>query len=144
MYNFIAFFNGLLFGIGLTISNMINPNKILNFLDVSGEWDPTLLVVMVAAVVVTFIGYQIIFKKQKRPILDEEFHLPKKVKIEKNLLIGAAIFGVGWGLSGYCPGPSITALATFNMDPLYFVIGLIAGSFTFYYFNLFKKRFKIK
>ncbi|WP_133127857.1 DUF6691 family protein [Legionella nagasakiensis] len=135
MYSFIAFLCGLIFGLGLAISNMINPNKILNFLDVFGHWDPTLFVVMGAALLVTLPGYQMILKSNK-PKLDNQFHLPKKTNINAPLIIGSIIFGIGWGLSGYCPGPGITALSTFNLDPLYFIIGLILGSLTF--FGLFK------
>lgn len=132
-----AFLIGILFGSGLTISNMTNPNKILNFLNVAGKhWDATLLVVMISAVIVTLIGYQIILKKNK-PLLCEEFSLPKKSKIEKRLVIGSILFGIGWGMAGYCPGPSISALTTFNMDPVYFVIGMIMGSFGYYWLNKF-------
>lgn len=134
MYTFIAFLNGLLFGVGLTISNMINPNKVLNFLDITGQWDPTLLVVMAAAVGTTFVGYRWVLKS-KKPLLCEDFHLPQKKGVEKKLIIGSALFGIGWGIGGYCPGPSITALATINLDPLYFVVGLLAGSFSYYVIN---------
>ncbi|STY29647.1 transporter protein [Legionella wadsworthii] len=127
-----AFFIGLLFGLGLTVSNMINPYKILNFLDFFGYWDPTLLVVMVSAVLTTFIGYRFVLKKAK-PLITECFFLPESTKITKPLLMGSAIFGIGWGLAGYCPGPSITALATFNLDPLYFVLGMILGSFAYWF-----------
>ena len=127
MYMLTAFLSGILFGVGLTISNMTNPNKVLNFLDISGTWDPTLLVVMAAAVTVTLIGYQFVLK-QKKPLFDDQFHLPTKKIIDKQLIIGSALFGVGWGTAGYCPGPAISALATFNMDPVYFLIGMIVGS----------------
>ncbi|GGI81892.1 DUF6691 family protein [Legionella impletisoli] len=127
MYTFMAFLCGLIFGLGLTVSNMTNPNKVLNFLDVFGPWDPTLLVVLVAAVIVAFLGYFFI-QGLKKPILDQMFHLPEETKITKRLVLGSACFGVGWGIAGYCPGPGITALSTFNADPLYFVVGLIIGS----------------
>ncbi|HAT9030003.1 TPA: transporter [Legionella pneumophila subsp. pneumophila] len=137
MYNIMSFLCGLLFGAGLTISNMINPNKVLNFLDINGFWDPSLLIVMAVAVTVTFLGYKLINKFDK-PILCDQFYLPEKKSIEKKLILGSIIFGIGWGVAGYCPGPSISALTTFNSDPVYFVIGLIAGSWTYYW--LFKKK----
>lgn len=111
---------------------MTNPNKILNFLDVTGQWDPTLLIVMIAAVVTTFLSYRLI-EKLKKPIYDTQFHWPQKTKIDRNLIIGSAIFGIGWGIAGYCPGPSVTALATFNFDPVYFVVGMFAGSLIYYW-----------
>lgn len=139
MYILSAFLIGIIFGTGLSISNMTNPYKILNFLDFFGLWDPTLLVVMVSAVLTTFIGYKIVFRT-KKPKLAETFYVPEKTKISKQLIIGSIIFGIGWGATGYCPGPSITALSTFNMDPLYFVIGMVLGSFIYWLiFNYTKK-----
>lgn len=139
MYILSAFLIGILFGTGLSISNMTNPYKILNFLDFFGPWDPTLLVVMVSAVLTTFIGYKIVFRA-KKPKMAETFYIPEKTKISKQLIFGSIIFGIGWGATGYCPGPSITALSTFNMDPLYFVIGMVLGSFTYWLiFNYTKK-----
>lgn len=137
MYNITSFLCGLLFGVGLTISSMINPNKVLNFLDITGFWDPSLLIVMAVAVMVTFLGYQLV-KKFDKPVFCNQFYLPERKNVEKKLILGSIIFGIGWGVAGYCPGPSITALATFNSDPVYFVIGLIAGSWTCHW--LFKKR----
>ncbi|WP_392538954.1 DUF6691 family protein [Legionella sp. 227] len=80
----------------------------------------------------TFIGYRFVLQLDK-PRLSAAFHLPPKRKIKTSLVIGSAIFGIGWGMTGYCPGPSITALATFNFDPLYFVIGMIVGSYTYWF-----------
>lgn len=137
MYNIMSFLCGLLFGAGLTISNMINPNKILNFLDITGYWDPSLLIVMAVAVIVTFCGYQLV-RKFDKPVFCNQFYLPEKKNIEKKLILGSIIFGIGWGVAGYCPGPSVTALTTFNSDPMYFVIGMVAGSFAYYW--LFKNR----
>jgi uncharacterized membrane protein YedE/YeeE len=132
MYNLISFVNGIIFGAGLTISNMINPYKVINFLDITSHWDPTLLVVMVAALITTFIGYYIISLFSK-PVFDESFHISKKSRISKRLILGSMIFGIGWGMAGYCPGPSVTALSTLNLDPFYFVIGMVIGSFTYYW-----------
>ncbi|MDI9817856.1 MULTISPECIES: DUF6691 family protein [unclassified Legionella] len=139
MYHLMAFINGIIFGAGLTISNMMNPYKVLNFLDVTGNWDPTLLVVMVAALLTTFIGYRIV-RLFRKPVLGERFHIPEKTKITKRFILGSVIFGIGWGIAGYCPGPSITALATWNMDPLYFVISMVMGSYAYYWFYIRNKR----
>lgn len=138
MYTFLVFIVGLLFGAGLTISNMINPNKVLNFLNVTGHWDPTLLIVMVVALTTTFLGYQFILKRNK-PVFDSGFHVPKKRRIDKNLVFGSIIFGVGWGLAGYCPGPSISALALFNMDAVYCVIGMVVGSLAYNQWRAFEQ-----
>ncbi|KGP62773.1 transporter [Legionella norrlandica] len=134
MYNIMSFLCGLLFGAGLVISNMINPNKVLNFLDVTGYWDPSLFIVMGVAVVVTFLGYQLA-RDRESPIFGKQFYLSVKKNIERNLILGSVIFGIGWGVAGYCPGPSITALATFNLDPVYFVIGMVTGSFAYYWLS---------
>lgn len=134
-YNLASFFCGLLFGCGLTISNMINPTKIQDFLDFFGNWDPSLALVMFSALTVTWLSYKIIIKRPK-PKFSEQFYLPIKSSIDAPLVLGAAIFGIGWGLSGYCPGPSITALGLGILDALYFVIGMIASVILFSLFTL--------
>lgn len=134
-----AFVIGLIFGIGLSVSNMTNPYKILNFLDFFGPWDPTLLIVMVTALVTTFIGYKIVLRGEK-PKLAQTFYLPEKTKISKPLIFGSIIFGIGWGSTGYCPGPSIAALSTFNLDPIYFVIGMILGSYIYWLIFTYSKK----
>lgn len=125
-----AFLIGILFGAGLSISNMINPYKIMNFLDIIGPWDPTLLIVMISALVTTLLGYHFVLST-KKPVFDDMFHLPARKDITQGLVIGSTIFGIGWGLTGYCPGPAVTALVTLSLDPLYFVIGMIAGSYLY-------------
>lgn len=127
MTNILMFLVGGIFGLGLTVSQMINPNKIIGFLDITGDWDASLLFVMLSAVIVTYLGYRFVLRKSK-PTLSKQFMLPTKQDIDLPLIVGAALFGIGWGLSGYCPGPSITALGLGYMDPVYMVIGLIAGS----------------
>jgi uncharacterized protein len=127
MYSIMSFVCGLIFGLGLTISNMINPNKVLNFLDFFGAWDPTLLVVMASALVVTSLGY-VLLRRRKKPLLDDAFHMPTASAITKPLIIGSGLFGIGWGLAGYCPGPGVAALATLNTDPVFFILGLVIGS----------------
>lgn len=134
MYNIAAFISGLIFGCGLTISNMVNANKIQNFLDITGNWDPSLLLVMFSALSVTWIGYKFVLRKQQ-PKLTEKFFLPTKKSIDKTLILGSALFGIGWGLAGYCPGPAITALGIGIMDAFYFVLGMIASLFIFPIFS---------
>jgi uncharacterized membrane protein YedE/YeeE len=130
MYSLAALLIGCLFGVGLVISNMVNPIKVLNFLDVTGHWDPSLILVMIAAVITTAIGFYWV-NKLKKPVLTQKFDLPKNNKIDKELILGSAIFGIGWGLAGYCPGPSFSALGIFRIEVLYFLMGMIAGSIVY-------------
>ena len=122
----VTFICGLLFGSGLTISNMINPTKIQNFLDITGNWDPSLALVMLSALIITFLGYRLALKNPA-PILGEKFMMPLKQAVDKSLVIGSSIFGIGWGLAGYCPGPAITALGLGFTDAFLFVAGMILG-----------------
>ncbi|MGI9363800.1 MAG: DUF6691 family protein [Rhizobiaceae bacterium] len=121
-----GFAAGLIFGIGLVISGMSDPAKVLNFLDIFGTWDPSLAFVMGGAVVFTFIGYQVVLKRPA-PVLSDAFHLPQKTDIDGQLLSGAALFGVGWGLGGFCPGPAITALPLMSTGILAFFPAMIIG-----------------
>jgi uncharacterized membrane protein YedE/YeeE len=117
---------GFLFGLGLVIGGMANPAKVLNFLDLTGSWDPSLAFVMAGAVAVTFIGYKLVFR-QPRPLLAARFQLPEMNQIDRRLVLGAAIFGVGWGLSGFCPGPAITSLPLLAKGTLVFVPAMLSG-----------------
>ena len=119
---------GFLFGTGLWVSGMANPKKVLGFLDVSGDWDASLMLVMGGAVAVTAIAFRFILKREK-PLLEGEFQLPKKSDIDFPLVAGSAIFGLGWGIAGYCPGPAITALSTLSTESIVFVAAMIAGGF---------------
>jgi uncharacterized protein len=122
----VALFSGMLFGLGLAVSGMVNPAKIIGFLDVAGDWDPTLAFVMGGALLVTAPAFRLILKRP-RPILADGFALPTKSALDVRLLGGAALFGVGWGLSGFCPGPAVTALAT-GLAPVFaFVASMMAG-----------------
>ncbi|MCB2097170.1 MAG: YeeE/YedE family protein [Parvularculaceae bacterium] len=121
-----ALFIGILFGLGLTISGMINPAKIIAFLDIAGSWDPSLLVVMAAALAVSFVGYRIVLAR-RAPLFGAAFQLPTKTTIDRPLIVGSALFGVGWGLAGLCPGPAISAAALGNGDIYVFLIALAAG-----------------
>ncbi|MFT5259941.1 MAG: putative membrane protein YedE/YeeE [Saprospiraceae bacterium] len=107
--NFSLYFAGCLFSTGLIISGMVNPDKILSFLDVAGDWDPSLAWVMVGAIITTSIGYRLAFKRTK-PTFSSEFSLPTKIAIDPKLVVGAVLFGLGWGISGLCPGPALTVL----------------------------------
>ena len=119
---------GLIFGIGILISGMANPAKVLNFFDVAGNWDPSLIFVMGSALVVTFIGYRIVLRRPA-PIIDATFHLPDNPRIDARLLGGAAVFGVGWGIAGFCPGGAIPALGSGRFEVIVFVAALVAGIF---------------
>jgi uncharacterized membrane protein YedE/YeeE len=117
---------GLVFGAGIVISGMGNPAKVLNFFDLFGTWDPSLMLVMGSALAVTFVGYRFVLKRPA-PVFDKMFHLPAKKDVDKPLLIGAAVFGIGWGIAGFCPGGAIPALGSGNVQPFIFVIAMIAG-----------------
>lgn len=121
-----ALLAGLTFGLGLVISGMVNPAKIIAFLDVAGAWDPSLLFVMAAALSVTFVGYRLVLRRAA-PMFETQFHLPATTVIDRSLITGAAIFGVGWGLSGFCPGPAITAAALGDLQPYAFIAAMLAG-----------------
>ena len=117
---------GLLFGMGIMLSGMANPAKVINFFDFFGTWDPSLMFVMGGAVVTTFIGYRLVLARSG-PLLEERFKLPTSTRIDPVLLSGAAIFGVGCGIAGFCPGGAIPALGTGRIEVLVFMAGLIAG-----------------
>jgi uncharacterized protein len=125
-----ALLAGLLFGLGLGLSQMIDRDRVLGFLDVRGVWDPTLLFVLGGAVTVTIITFRFILRRP-HPVFANQFHLPTKKEIDKPLIIGAAIFGVGWGIAGYCPGPGITALVLGIWNPVLFLMAFLAGSLTY-------------
>jgi uncharacterized membrane protein YedE/YeeE len=118
--------SGLLFGAGVTISGMVNPMKVLNFLDISGPWDATLIFVMGAGLVVTLLGYQIIFRRGA-PLFAASFRLPISQDIDAKLLGGAALFGLGWGISGFCPGPAVASVVFGRMESMTFVVAMAAG-----------------
>lgn len=117
---------GLLFGVGLIVSGMTNPAKVQNFLDIAGTFDPSLAFVMGGAVLTTLAGYRLAFARG-RPLIAERFELPTKSKLDMPLVAGSALFGVGWGLAGYCPGPAVTALAFGAPATLVFVVAMVAG-----------------
>jgi uncharacterized membrane protein YedE/YeeE len=117
---------GLLFGVGLVVSGMSDPAKVLNFLDLFGSWDPSLAFVMCGAVLIAFVGYRQVFRRG-RPVIGDRFHLPTKKDIDSRILVGPAIFGIGWGLGGFCPGPALTALGLGAAGTLAFVPAMMLG-----------------
>ena len=123
----VSFIAGLLFAFGLIVSGMSNPSKVLHFLDVTGNWDPTLAFVMAAALLVTFPAFRFVLKRSA-PLLSDRFYLPTKQQIDVPLITGAAIFGIGWGLAGLCPGPALTALGSGATSAFVFVAAMIAGA----------------
>ncbi len=125
-----AFLLGLLFALGLGIAGMTQPAKIIAFLDITGDWDPSLLLVMASATLVYFLSYRWITKR-RAPLLAEKFSLPTARRLDARLLAGSALFGIGWGLSGYCPGPALVALPGLLPNTLVFVVSMLAGMFLF-------------
>lgn len=122
----LACLSGLLFGLGLIVSGMSNPAKVLNFLDVLGQWDPSLAFVMGGAVATTLVGYPFV-QRRKRPLLGQRFELPTRQDIDQSLVSGAVLFGVGWGIGGYCPGPAWTSLSGFVPGSLVFIACMLIG-----------------
>ena len=131
--NFVALLSGLLFGLGLSLSQMIDRDRVLGFLDVTGNWDSTLLFVLGGAVGVTVIAFRFVLRLPQ-PIWGKKFYLPTRKDIDRSLILGAAIFGIGWGIAGYCPGPGITALALGIWNPVLFVIAFIIGSLSYQWY----------
>jgi uncharacterized protein len=117
---------GFIFGLGLLISEMVQPTKVLAFLDIFGAWDPSLAVVMLAALVVSGLGFGLA-RRRERPILAKLSSLPTKTSVDRQLVIGAMLFGIGWGLVGLCPGPALENLATLSPLVIAFVIAMVAG-----------------
>ena len=121
-----ALVTGFIFGLGLCISSMSDPAVVQGFLDIAGDWNPTLMFVMAGGVIVAFIGYRVVLPRGK-PLWAPKFVLPAASAIDAPLLAGAAIFGVGWGLYGYCPGPAVLSLASGRTQVVIFVVSMLAG-----------------
>ena len=126
MKNILALISGSIFGLGLTISNMTNPDKVLGFLDLFNNWDPSLAFVMGGAIIIT-APMLFVLTKNKNLILSKEIHVPTNKEIDKKLIIGSLIFGAGWGLVGLCPGPAISSLALIEVPSIIFVIFMFIG-----------------
>ena len=123
----IALISGVLFGVGLTIAQMVNPAKVLNFLDIAGHWDPSLALVMASALTIFGSGYFLLVQTKDKPLFDKEFIVSKNKKIDNSLVVGATVFGLGWGLIGICPGPALAILLTGNMKFVGFFIAMLIG-----------------
>ena len=117
---------GLIFGSGILLAGMANPAKVLNFFDIAGSWDPSLAFVMAGALAVTFLGYRFVLRRP-RPVFDVKFHLPTRRDIDPALVGGSALFGIGWGIAGFCPGGAIPALGLLRVEPVLFVAALLVG-----------------
>jgi uncharacterized membrane protein YedE/YeeE len=134
MRNVSSFLVGLLFGGGLIVSGMANPSKVLGFLDLAGNWDPSLAFVMIGAIALASIGF-FASKRIGKPLLDETTHLPTKKKIDVQLIVGSAIFGVGWGVAGFCPGPGMVAVGAGKFGAAIFLAAMLAGMLAFNVFD---------
>jgi uncharacterized membrane protein YedE/YeeE len=121
-----SFIAGIIFALGLGLSGMTRPIKVIGFLDFFGNWDPSLACVMIAAIGVFFVAYRI-SQKMSSPLLAEKFALPRRADLDGRLILGSAIFGAGWGLGGFCPGPAITSLASGAMPVVIFVVTMAIG-----------------
>jgi len=126
MCHLLIFLAGLLFSSGLIVSGMINPEKVLGFLDILGNWDPSLAFVMAGAVLVNIIGYRLA-RQRTAPLFETAFSVPATSQIDRPLIVGAVLFGLGWGLAGFCPGPAIAALPTAPGQTLVFVAAMLVG-----------------
>ena len=124
----VALVAGALFGAGLAVAGMTDPNKVFNFLDLSGRWDPSLALVMASAIPVAALGFMIAGHRSK-PVLEQDFKLPGNTRVDARLIAGSALFGVGWGLGGYCPGPAVASLADAGLPLVAFLCAMTVGLF---------------
>ena len=127
MYILTALASGLLFGFGLALSQMINPAKVLGFLDIAGRWDPSLAFVMAGAVAVTLVSFRYVLKRNA-PLYGPRFFVPARRDIDARLMAGATLFGAGWGLVGFCPGPALAALVYLKLETVVFVAAMLVGA----------------
>lgn len=123
----IAFLCGLLFGVGLVVSQMVDPARVIGFLNITGDWDPTLAFVMAGALLVFGSGYWLIIRKREKPVMARKFEISVNRKLDARLMVGAALFGIGWGLAGICPGPAMVNLTTGVLSMALFVIAMLVG-----------------
>ena len=121
-----ALIAGLLFGLGLTVSQMINPAKVIGFLDLVGDWDPSLAFVMLTAIPAAAVGYNFT-RRLRAPLCARAFSQPSQSRVDRNLILGAVLFGIGWGVVGYCPGPAMDGLGFGNPATVLFVVSMLIG-----------------
>lgn len=126
LYTLSSLIAGLVFGLGLILSGMANPEKVLGFLDLAGQWDPSLALVMVGAIMVGLVAFRFA-RKRTKSILGVDMKLPTNRDLDKRLIVGALTFGAGWGLAGFCPGPGLVAMGAGELKALIFVIAMVAG-----------------
>ena len=131
-----AIASGLIFSLGLAISGMLNPAKVTGFLDVAGNWDPSLAIVLACATGFTLLTFRLILKRE-RPILDVKFHVPTRTDVDYMLVLGAGIFGIGWGIAGFCPGPAYATLLLGHRETLVFFVMMISGMAAFKFGSLY-------
>lgn len=124
----VALISGTVFGLGLGVSQMIDPVKVIGFLDIFGQWDPSLALVMGGALLVTYPVSQWAMKPAKQPIFDSKFHVPHQIDVDAKLVTGSVVFGIGWGLAGYCPGPLFSSLSFSNTPVLTVFLGYSLGT----------------
>ena len=129
MNNFFSLLSGFIFGLGLTISSMTNPAKVIGFLDITGNWDPSLMFVMIGAIVVSAPIFYLLRNKTK-PLFELNFEIPTVNNLDKQLILGSSLFGIGWGIVGFCPGPAISSLFLLNPLSILFVISMIVGFYS--------------
>jgi uncharacterized membrane protein YedE/YeeE len=123
-----ALLAGLLFGFGLAVSQMTDPDKVLNFLDVAGRWDPSLALVMGGALAVSLPGFAWLRRRERASACGDALQLPNTTRIDARLIVGSALFGIGWGIAGYCPGPALANLAHGTLEAIAFIAAMLAGS----------------
>lgn len=122
----VALVCGAIFGVGLGVSGLANPERVLQFLTINPDWSPALLFTMGAAILVSALGYRLVLRGG--PVFDAKLHVPTRSDLDRRLLGGAAIFGLGWGIAGFCPGPAITDLSSGHLEPVVFVVAMLVGS----------------
>lgn len=132
--NIVALMCGIVFSFGLILGGMLNPANVLDFLDISANWNPALMFVLCGAVIVTFFGVRL-QKRLSHPVFDTTFHLPTARQIDSPLIVGSCLFGLGWGLVGLCPGPAIASIFIGHWQSMVFLLGLFAGMKTFSYWK---------
>jgi hypothetical protein len=130
MQIFMALVAGLVFGLGLILSGMTNPAKVIGFLDLAGDWDPSLGLVMAGAIAAAFLPFRLA-KRRKTALLGAPMRLPTATGIDRRLVLGSLAFGIGWGLAGYCPGPALASLLSGGIKPMIFVVSMLAGMAVF-------------
>lgn len=123
-----ALLTGLVFGAGIAISGMMDPAKVLNFFDLAGGWDPSLAFVMGGALIVTFVGYLLVWRREA-PLFGGRFQVPKSTMLDRKLIGGSALFGIGWGIAGFCPGAAIPAIGTGRWEVALFLVAVVGGFF---------------